>query len=75
MGWSLAQRSPTECGVYEYDCKASMRRPWLTSGCCAMTKKISETCFLSAAQKIKYESTKTLIVPVVFYRCETWKRF
>jgi hypothetical protein len=36
-GWSLVQRSPTECGVYECDREASvMRRPWCTRGCCAM---------------------------------------
>jgi hypothetical protein len=35
--WSLVQRSPTECGVSEYDREASiMRRPWPTGGCCAM---------------------------------------
>jgi hypothetical protein len=32
-GWSLVQRSPTECGVSECDRKASkMRRPWPTRG-------------------------------------------
>ena len=36
---SLVKRSPTECGVSECDRKAStMRRPWLTTGCCAMKK-------------------------------------
>jgi hypothetical protein len=35
-GWSLVQRSPTECGVSECDREASiMRRPWPTRGCCA----------------------------------------
>jgi hypothetical protein len=35
-GWSLVQRSPTECGVSECDIEASiMRRPWPTRGCCA----------------------------------------
>ena len=34
-GWSLVQRSPTECGVYECNCEASIiRRPWRTRGCC-----------------------------------------
>jgi len=30
LGWSLVQRSPTECGVSECDCEASImrRRPW-----------------------------------------------
>jgi L-aminopeptidase/D-esterase-like protein len=31
------EESPTECGVSECDCEASiMRRPWHTGGCCAM---------------------------------------
>jgi hypothetical protein len=42
-GSSLVQRSPTECGMSEYDREAwIMRRPWLTRGCCATGKKI---CF------------------------------
>jgi hypothetical protein len=41
-GWSLVQRSPTECGVSECDCGASvMRRPWPTRGCCAMGENIT----------------------------------
>jgi hypothetical protein len=40
-GWSLVQRSPTECGVSEYDREAStMRRSWPTRVCCAMGKKM-----------------------------------
>jgi hypothetical protein len=40
-GWSLVQRSPTVCGVSEYDREAStMRSPWPTGGCCAIVKKI-----------------------------------
>ena len=36
-GWSLVQRSPTECGVSECDHEASiMRRLRPTSACCAM---------------------------------------
>jgi hypothetical protein len=39
-GRSLVRRSPTECGVSEYDREASiMRRPWPTRGCCTMEKK------------------------------------
>jgi hypothetical protein len=35
-GWSLVQRSPTECGISQCDREASiMRRPWPTTGCCA----------------------------------------
>jgi hypothetical protein len=40
LGWSLVQRSPTECGVSECDREASiMMRPWPTGGCCAIRKK------------------------------------
>jgi hypothetical protein len=36
-GWSLVQRSPTECGVSECDREASiMRGPWPARGCCAV---------------------------------------
>jgi hypothetical protein len=36
-GWSLVQRSLTECGVSECDGEASiMRRPWPTRGCYAI---------------------------------------
>jgi len=36
-GWSLVQRSPTECGVSEFDRESPiLRRPWSTGGCCAM---------------------------------------
>jgi hypothetical protein len=39
-GWSLVQRSPTECGVSECDREAStMKRPWPTRGCRAIEKK------------------------------------
>ena len=39
-GWSLVQRSPTECGVSECDHEASiMRGPWYTGGCCVTEEK------------------------------------
>ena len=34
---SLVQRSPTECGVSECDCEASIMGP--TMGCCAMGRE------------------------------------
>jgi hypothetical protein len=38
--WSLVQRSPSECGVYECDRESlSMRTPWPTRGCCTMVQK------------------------------------
>jgi hypothetical protein len=43
-GWSLVQRSPTECGVLtECDHKSSiMRSLWPPRGCCAMWQKYRE---------------------------------
>jgi hypothetical protein len=39
-GWSLVQRSPTDCGVSECDREASiMWRPWPTGGCRAIGRK------------------------------------
>jgi hypothetical protein len=39
-GWSLVQRSPTECGVSERDREEQiMRRLWHTGGCCASVKE------------------------------------
>jgi hypothetical protein len=39
-GRSLVQRSPTDCGVSEWDREASiMNRPWPNRGCCAMEEK------------------------------------
>jgi hypothetical protein len=37
--WSLIQRSFTECGVSECDREASIMRPSLTFGCCAMKRR------------------------------------
>jgi hypothetical protein len=57
LGWSLVQRSPTECGVSECDREASiMRRPWLTRGCCVMGKKtvVSYKRVKGALYLIKY---------------------
>jgi len=37
---TLVQRSPTECGVSEYDRVVSIiRRPWPSRGCCAIDGK------------------------------------
>ena len=47
-GWSLVQRSPTECGVSECDRETStVRRPCLTRDYCAI-KKLPDGCFLWA---------------------------
>jgi len=42
-GQSLIQRGPTECGVSEFDCEASIMRPWCTSGCCTIKKGGTDT--------------------------------
>jgi len=40
-GWSVLQRSPTDCGVSECYREASiMRTPYSTRGCCGVGKKI-----------------------------------
>jgi hypothetical protein len=39
MGWSLVQRSPTECGVCECDREVStVRKHWPTRVCCVVGK-------------------------------------
>jgi hypothetical protein len=39
-GWSLVQRSPTDCGVSVWDHEVLIvRRPWPTRGCCAVGEK------------------------------------
>ena len=39
-GWSVVQKSLTECGEFVRDCGAStMRRLWPTGGCCVMKRK------------------------------------
>ena len=44
-GLSLVRRSPTERGVSECDCEASItRRPWPSRGCCATKKKVTFLC-------------------------------
>ena len=48
-GWSLVQRSLTECGVSECDHESlTMRRPWPTEGCCAVVKKDPNTLCIRA---------------------------
>jgi len=43
-GWSINQRSLTECSVSECDHEALiLRKPWPTVGCGAMVKKILQT--------------------------------
>ena len=51
-GWSLVQRSPTECGVSECVCEAwIMRRPWPTGGCLALGR--GGVNFVSTANQIR----------------------
>jgi hypothetical protein len=48
-GWSLVQRSLTECGVSECDHEASiMRRPWPIRGFCAMEDDANLAIFFVA---------------------------
>jgi hypothetical protein len=73
-GWSLVQRSPTECGVSECDREASiMMRPWATGGCCDRGKKkiwlfvayIGSDCRHYGSRPITYYST-SFIGPCYF---------
>jgi len=60
-GWSLVERSPTECGVSECDRKASiMRRPWSSMGCCAMGKNFSHSFRLRPSCVLSTLSLNTL---------------
>jgi hypothetical protein len=43
-GWSLVQRSLTECGVSDRDRERPLtKRPWSTRGCCVMGRKINSS--------------------------------
>ena len=40
-GWSLVQRSSTDCGVSEcYHESSTLRKPWPSGGCCVIVKKM-----------------------------------
>ena len=39
-GWSLLQRSPTDCHVSECDRESLIMRTWPTKDCCAMVKRL-----------------------------------
>jgi hypothetical protein len=48
LGLSLTHRSPTVCGVSEYDRKAKiMRKSWTTRGCCAIARTATAPVFLT----------------------------
>jgi hypothetical protein len=63
-GWSLVQRSPTECGVSECDREASMRRPRPPRGCRAIGKKKR---VLTQVSGIKFKKKISAGCPVVIY--------
>ena len=61
-GWSLIQRSPTECGVSECDREASiMRRPCPTRGWCAMGGKNRNCATRFHYEHNRYTNQTTLI--------------
>jgi hypothetical protein len=66
LGWSPAQRSPTESGVSECDHESStMRRPWLTRGCRATRGKIFDTLQLVQPKKKRVTiPTHTIFKPL-----------
>jgi len=58
------QRNPTECGVFEYDCEASIkRRPWHTGGFCVLEIKNHKIVYMG---KIHFLST-------VLFKCHLQK--
>jgi len=69
-GWSLVQRSPTECSVSECDREASiMRRPWSIRSCSAMDKNV----FIF--YKIYFCFAHTFIFPFINRRWpDKWQR-
>jgi hypothetical protein len=46
-GWSVAWRSPAECGVSECDREVTVMRPWPTKRCCDIGKKNLANCLPS----------------------------
>jgi hypothetical protein len=62
-GWSLAQRSPTECGVTACDREVSiMRRLWPNRGFCAVKKrKLSAVVWVSSGVNEGNRSFKTSV--------------
>jgi hypothetical protein len=59
---SSVQRSPTECGVSEYDCEALiMRRPWPTGGRCFMESKF-ENCVVFDRVVVNLGSLSSLLI-------------
>jgi hypothetical protein len=63
-GWSLVQRSPTECDVSECVREASiMRWPWPTRGCCAIgRRKIFKFFFLILQSRDQFDSVRLQIL-------------
>ena len=60
LGWSLVQRSPTECRVSECDREASiMMRPWPTRGCCSLRGGV-RICIFSLSDVISVHLSVSL---------------
>jgi hypothetical protein len=69
-GWSLVQRSPTECGVSECDREAStVRRPWSTRGCCAVRKKLNKMNPLNTDDRLHYTQKNKFLLHREQTRC------
>ena len=54
-GWSLVQRSFTDCGVSEYDHESSIMRSWTTGDCCAMVKNNQQSMTLREREHMRWE--------------------
>ena len=65
---SLVQRSPTACGVCEYDHESwIMMGPWPTGGCCDMVEKTANSRVYSAFDGCKLPATRQLNI----FGCQT----
>jgi hypothetical protein len=76
-GWSLVQRSPTECDVSECDREFSILRiPWPTKGFCAIKMMVIYNTILHFTRWIFYSACQSVITKkpkVKFYLCTSWK--
>jgi hypothetical protein len=78
-GWSLVQRSPTECGVSKKCDREAliMKRPWPTRSCCAWNKMcISEQTAIISLHNTNWLVSKTATESVYWgVRVELYTQF
>jgi len=68
-GWSFVQRSPSNCGVSEYDREASaVRRPWLPRAVEPWEKHATKWSSTAIIQILLRGPTLTAIFPVGYFK-------